>query len=43
MDRLPGKTRLITGFTGIAGAAAELFAAEGARVFGDVEDGGPLR
>ena len=33
MDRLNGKTCLITGSTGIAGAAAELFAAEGARVF----------
>jgi NAD(P)-dependent dehydrogenase (short-subunit alcohol dehydrogenase family) len=33
MDRLAGRSCLITGSTGIAGAAAELFAAEGARVF----------
>ena len=33
MDRLAGKTCLITGSTGIAAAAAMLFAAEGARIF----------
>jgi NAD(P)-dependent dehydrogenase (short-subunit alcohol dehydrogenase family) len=33
VDRLAGKICLITGSTGIAGAAAMLFAAEGARVF----------
>jgi NAD(P)-dependent dehydrogenase (short-subunit alcohol dehydrogenase family) len=33
MDRLAGRTCLITGSTGIARAAAELFAAEGGRVF----------
>lgn len=33
MDRLAGRTILVTGSTGIAAAAASLFAAEGARVF----------
>jgi NAD(P)-dependent dehydrogenase (short-subunit alcohol dehydrogenase family) len=33
MDRLAGRTCLITGSTGIAAAAAMLFAAEGARIF----------
>lgn len=33
MDRLSGLTCLVTGSTGIAAASAELFAAEGARVF----------
>ena len=31
--RMAGRTALITGSTGIAEASAELFAAEGARVF----------